>query len=95
MFLEETAFPNPPISIAGLTGYRIPFIYRDASTKEPVLTFDLFNINGGILIRTLGISETNSPLTFVGHCAPKEWPTWSKFEERNLIKVIERKKDVK
>lgn len=47
--------------------------YLDAKTGEEILSFDRYVAEGGVLIRTLGISESNSPLT-VGRpsCSPEQ-----------------------
>lgn len=50
----------------------VPFIYRDVETKNVIVSFHWLIAEGGWLIRTLGISETNAPLTFNSGCAPED-----------------------
>lgn len=50
----------------------VPFIYRDVETKNVIISFHWLTAEGGWLIRTLGISETNAPLTFNSGCAPED-----------------------
>lgn len=46
-------------------------IYTDVTTGETVVEFDRYSARGGILIRLLGISEGNKPLTFESGCSPE------------------------
>ncbi len=92
IFLAEN--PQPKITVSLLSGYYIPWHYLDAMTKEVLITSNSYHIKGGILIRMLGISETNAPLTFRGYCSSSE-KVWQKtFLSRHDLKYIERK-DVK
>jgi hypothetical protein len=47
-------------------------IYLDLATGEELLKYKVYSVQGGRLIRFLGVSNSNSPLT-IGHssCAPK------------------------
>ena len=47
-----------------------PEVYKDAETGRVLVSSHTLIANGGWLIRTLGISETNSPLLFNAGCAP-------------------------
>lgn len=49
-----------------------PYIYRDVETKNVLIRFHILTAQGGWLIRTLGISETTSPLLFRSGCAPQD-----------------------
>lgn len=53
-----------PISYSG-------YEYRDVTTDELVVKYRDYSASGGGLIRLLGISESNSPLTFEGSCSPQ------------------------
>src|SRR6478735_2992995 len=60
-----------------LTGYYVPirkqdWIYIEINSGEPIVSWSEYYATGGKLIRFLGISETNAPLTFNGVCYPKE-----------------------
>jgi hypothetical protein len=44
--------------------------FVDSTTREPVVEWKQLYATGGVLIRTLQISEGNVPLTFKGSCAP-------------------------
>lgn len=49
--------------------------YTDPDTGKVVISWNVYRAKGGTLIRTLGISETNSPLIFNGVCYPDGgWP---------------------
>lgn len=45
--------------------------YVDAKTQEPIYHYSRLEAKGGWLIRTLGISDPDSPLLFEGLCQPK------------------------
>ena len=60
-------------------------VYRDAETKKVVVKFHTLTATGGWLIRTLGISETDSPLLFRHFCSPRGM---SGFKRKLNIKVI-------
>jgi hypothetical protein len=44
--------------------------FLDAKTNESILSYERFLAIGGVLIRTLSISEGNAPLIFKGTCEP-------------------------
>ncbi len=73
-----------------MTDYALPirrqhWRYADIKTGKEVIGWDVYHAKGGILIRTLGISETNSPLIFSGVCFPKE--SRSIFKRLNVTKI--------
>lgn len=49
-----------------------PWTYKDAETDRVLVSFHTLHAKGGWLIRSLGISETSSPLLFHRGCAPKD-----------------------
>ena len=55
-----------------------PIIYRDAETNQVLVSYHTLHAKGGLLIRTLGISETNSPLLFRRGCAPQDQDAFKK-----------------
>ena len=57
-----------------------PWIYKDTTTGKVVVSYHTLHAEGGWLIRTLGISSTNSPLLFSRSCAP--------LDERSFIKTF-------
>jgi hypothetical protein len=82
--------PQPDLSIGLLKGYYIQGRYLDATTREQLVVASSYHLKGGIFIRTLGISETNAPLTMRSYCAPKE-KVWQKsFLDRYNLKYVER-----
>jgi hypothetical protein len=52
--------------------------YSDITTGELVFSHTGVLVRGGFLIRTLGISETNSPVLFDKYCGPKNSQTFLK-----------------
>jgi hypothetical protein len=48
-----------------------PWIYRDAETGQVVVRYNTLHAEGGLLIHSLGISESNSPLVFRSGCGPE------------------------
>lgn len=62
---------------AEVPGVAIPVTYskhvfRDSDTGEELGSLGWYNIKGGWLIRALGASESNSPLTTESYCSPGE-----------------------
>jgi hypothetical protein len=62
---------------AEVPGIAIPvtytrMIYRDEASGEGLASRGSYVIKGGVLIRALGISESNSPLFVRSYCAPSE-----------------------
>ena len=88
IFLAEN--PQPDITIGLLQGYYTPWHYLDATTKEKLITYNTYNLKGGFLIRTLGISETNAPLTIRSSCGPQEMAWQKNFLIRYDLKRIQR-----
>lgn len=68
-----------------------PWRFLDATTNAPVLSYEKFTAEGGILIRTLKISEGNAPFTFAGYCLPGGRVNYTQLFEELGIKLIERK----
>jgi len=62
-----------------------PVVYREVDTNRVVVSYHSLHANGGWLIRTLGISETNAPLLFRSACAP---PNEDEFKKKFNITVI-------
>ena len=50
--------------------------YRDVETKRVLARHHVVKAKGGLLIRTLGISETTAPLVFPTYCAPRNQDEW-------------------
>jgi hypothetical protein len=76
--------PQPNIDVQG-TWVRVvlqPHRLVDATTSEPVVTYNTLMAAGGRFIRLLGISEGGMPLTFYGSCGPKE-------SVRDLLRSLE------
>lgn len=55
-----------------------PHVYRDAETNQVLISYHTLHAKGGWFIRTLGISEANSPLLFRSGCAPKDQDAFKK-----------------
>lgn len=51
---------------------RLNFTYVDIYTNEEVVEFDEYVAKGGVLIRALGISESDAPLTMDSSCSPQK-----------------------
>lgn len=49
-----------------------PWIYQDIMTRKILVSYHTLHAEGGWLIRSLGISETTSPLLFNRSCAPPD-----------------------
>ena len=94
IFLAESPYPRPTLSVGMLTGYYTPSQYLDATTKETLISYNSYDIKGGFLIRSLGISETTAPLMMESFCSPPEKPWQKTFLNRYELSRIERK-DVK
>ena len=82
---------QPDISIGLLHGYYIPWRLLDTITKEELISYNSYYVKGGILIRTLGISATNAPLTMRSYCSAPEHPEQQSFLKRYDLKYIDRK----
>jgi hypothetical protein len=94
VFLAESPYPRPELAVGMLTGYYTPSRYLDATTKEQLITFTSYFLKGGVLIRTLGISETTAPLMMESYCAPLEKPWQKPFLTRYSMNYVE-EKDIK
>lgn len=55
-----------------------PIVYRDAETGLELVSYHTLHAEGGWLIRTLGISETKSPLLFGRGCGPENQDAFKK-----------------
>ncbi|MEO8384987.1 MAG: hypothetical protein ABI583_07090 [Betaproteobacteria bacterium] len=86
--------PPPSLSIGLLHGYSLHWRYLDAATKEELIASNSYHLKGGFLIRMLGISERDAPLTMRSYCAPKEEASQKSFLNRYDMKYIEQK-DIK
>ncbi len=67
--------PQPDVEIKG-TWVRVvlkPQRFVDATTGEPVVSYNELTARGGRFIRVLGISQ-GMPLTFKGSCVPENRP---------------------
>jgi hypothetical protein len=62
-----------------------PWRYADVDTQEVLVSFSTLDARGGWLIRALGVSETDSPITFSRSCGPADRS--SVFQELNIRKV--------
>ena len=47
-------------------------VYRDEETNEELASRGNYVVNGGVLMRTLGFTESPKPLLARSHCAPSE-----------------------
>lgn len=54
---------NARVSGTAIPIFRSHIEYHDATTAELIAQYDSYVAKGGLLVRTLGISESNSPLT--------------------------------
>ena len=81
---------RPPVEARG-TWVRIviqPYVFLDAATGEPVVTYNILTAVGGRFIPSL--SEGRMPLLFKGSCAPPNPPGSVQDFESYGIKYIER-----
>ncbi|MEO8384982.1 MAG: hypothetical protein ABI583_07065 [Betaproteobacteria bacterium] len=82
---------QPDISVGLLRGYYIPLRLLDVTTKEELISYNTYYVKGGILIRTLGISEKDAPLTMRSYCGPSEHAEQQSFLNRYDLKYVDRK----
>ena len=94
IFLAQGPSPKPRFTVGFLEGYYIPWRYHDATTKEELISENIYVIKGGAFIRALGISETTAPLLMPSSCGSPEHPTQKIFLDRYNMKFIEQK-DIK
>jgi hypothetical protein len=91
VYRQPSNFPYPEFSLVGLRGYFVEVVYTAQLVESPVISYKWFSIKGGFLIRSLGISQTTSPLLFEGICRPQEEPWQQTFIERNQLTIIDAK----
>lgn len=63
---------NAPVSGVAVPVSYSKHVFRDADTGEELGSLGWYTVKGGWLIRTLGISESDSPMWIRSYCAPKE-----------------------
>lgn len=73
-----------------LYGYILPiskhyFAYKYINTDEVIISWNVYDSEGGWLSRTLKLLSSTKPYTFNGHCAPKEF--WKTFKNLNLNEI--------
>ena len=65
--------PNETVPGTAITIYHTAIDYIDAQTGESVVRFDRYLAQGGVFIRTLGISQSNAPITMERpSCSPEQ-----------------------
>ena len=82
----------PDVEIKG-TWVRVvskPWQFVDATTREPVVTYDTLQAAGGWVVHALPLSEGRVPLTFDGSCAPANRPASAETFQHLGISYIER-----
>lgn len=99
--LDREKARGKTVYFAGIEDFRIdgfwipvtqrPKHFLDATTNEPILSYERFLATGGVLIRSLGISEGNVPLTFPSYCEPGGLVQYNDLFKELGIKLIERK----
>jgi hypothetical protein len=69
---------QPPSEVSGtwIPVRRLPQRFIDATTEEPVVSYDILRASGGRIVRLFGLSGSggSGPLLFEGSCAPKNRP---------------------
>lgn len=55
-----------------------PITYKDAETNQVLVSYHTVHANGGWLVRSIGISETDAPLLFGPGCAPENQDAFKK-----------------
>lgn len=64
---------NETVPGTAITIYHTGIEYTDVQSGELVVQFDEYVAKGGLFIRALGISESNSPITMGSHaCSPEQ-----------------------
>lgn len=58
-----------PVSGQVLDVQRARYNFLDPETKDVVFWVGLYRVGGGFFVRSTGISESNSPLLFIGNCS--------------------------
>ncbi len=65
--------PNETVPGTAITIYHTAIDYTDVQTGESVVKFDRYLAQGGVFIRTLGISQSNAPITMERpSCSPEQ-----------------------
>lgn len=64
--------------------------YVVAGTRTPAFHYHSVSVRGGILIRTLGISQANRPLILDSPCAPPELPELERWLKAHGMHRISR-----
>ena len=94
--IDEQHAPNARVESVGGSGdwyaagtavrIRIqPWTYQDTTTQKVVASYHTLHAEGGWFIRTLGISETRSPLLFSRSCAPPDERAFLKTFNINIV----------
>lgn len=65
-------------------------LYADAKTGAPAFHYGIVYARGGILIRSLGISPTQSPLLFDSSCVPAEFHDFDIWLRKHQAKEVMR-----
>lgn len=78
--------PRNTIEIWPLKYVKQNWMYKDAKTDMPLVSWSVIEAKGGWLSRTIGFPEGNPPYTFDGYCSPKGAFDFD-FESLNLNKV--------
>jgi len=86
VFLREGTIVEVPGMAVSIK--RHPWNYADVESKEILLSYEVFYAKGGLLMRSLGISETGAPLIFPGYCGPKN--ERAVFDELKIVRVERR-----
>jgi hypothetical protein len=55
-----------------------PVVFRDAETNRVLVSYHKIHDKGGWPVRTLGISQTSSPLLFASACGPRDQDAFKK-----------------
>lgn len=69
------AFAEPLNAVVPGTAIPVTYtksVYRDESTGEELASRSHYVVTGGVLVRTLGVSESTSPMFVRSFCAPIE-----------------------
>ena len=64
------------------------YTYSDVQSEKPILRFHTYRTKGGWLIRALGFSETNAPLTFSADCTATHGESLQDSLDRYQIKPV-------
>ena len=64
--------PMRVIKVASIPIIEESYDYIESQTNKVVVSYKVYQVKGGWLINTLGLSNSNSPLLFDGTCYPAE-----------------------